>query len=135
LGCRPEEILKAKTMDEQATIYSKQIDRFFDSGLIKFVGKLPVTMFGLGIPPQQYDELKQDLEHGRTVIDIYRDRVATARVRLPDRRLTTLHGRLSQDDTTQDHRRAIPDYLKGREFRNTYRTSGSRQNRRRICDG
>src|SRR6187549_464340 len=58
LGCKPDEILKAKTMHEQSTIYSKQIDPFFDSALIKFVGKLPVTMFGLGIPPQQYDELK-----------------------------------------------------------------------------
>ena len=31
-------------------------------------------MFGLGIPPQQYDELKKDLSEGGTVIDIYRER-------------------------------------------------------------
>ena len=115
LGCRPEKILAARTMDEQATIYSKQIDRFFDSGLIKFVGKLPVTMFGLGIPPQQYDELKQDLGHGRTVIDIYRDRVRRLACDFPiDDNYFAWQAFARRYDT--DHRRAIPDYLKEENF-------------------
>ena len=115
LGCRPEEILKAKTMDEQATIYSKQIDPFFNSALIKFVGKLPVTMFGLGIPPQQYEELKQDLEHGRTVIDIYRDRVRRLACDFPiDENYFAWQAFARKYDT--NHRRAIPDYLKEEHF-------------------
>ena len=115
LGCRPEEILKAKTMDEQATTYSKQIDPFFNSALIKFVGKLPVTMFGLGIPPQQYEELKQDLEHGRTVIDIYRDRVRRLACDFPiDDNYFAWQAFARKYDT--NHRRAIPDYLKEEHF-------------------
>ena len=115
LGCRPEEILKAKTMDEQATTYLKQIDPFFNSALIKFVGKLPVTMFGLGIPPQQYEELKQDLEHGRTVIDIYRDRVRRLACDFPiDDNYFAWQAFARKYDT--DHRRAIPDYLKEEHF-------------------
>ena len=115
LGCRPEEILKAKTMDEQATTYSKQIDPFFNSALIKFVGKLPVTMFGLGIPPQQYEELKQDLEHGRTVIDIYRDRVRRLACDFPiDENYFAWQAFARKYDT--NHRRAIPDYLKEEHF-------------------
>ena len=115
LGCRPEEILKAKTMDEQATTYSKQIDPFFNSALIKFVGKLPVTMFGLGIPPQQYEELKQDLGHGRTVIDIYRDRVRRLACDFPiDENYFAWQAFARKYDT--NHRRAIPDYLKEEHF-------------------
>jgi len=115
LGCKPDEILKAKTMDEQAAIYSKRIDPFFDSALIKFVGKLPVTMFGLGIPPQQYDELKQDLEHGRTVIDIYRDRVRRLACDFPIDDNYFAWQAFDRKYDTRD-RRAIPDYLKEASF-------------------
>ncbi|PYT00405.1 MAG: DUF3419 domain-containing protein [Acidobacteria bacterium] len=115
LGCNPEEILKAKTMDEQVVIYSKQIDPFFDSALIKFVGKLPVTMFGLGIPPQQYNELKQDLEQGRTVIDIYRDRVRRLACDFTiDDNYFAWQAFARKYDT--ENRRAIPDYLKEENF-------------------
>ena len=115
LGCKPDEALKAKTMDEQATIYSKQIDPFFDSALIKFVGKLPVTMFGLGIPPQQYNELKQDLEQGGTVIDIYRDRVRRLACDFPiDDNYFAWQAFARKYDT--EDRRAIPDYLKEENF-------------------
>ena len=65
LGCRPEEILKAKSPEEQAELYEKYIAPFFDSFFVKTISKMPVTLFGLGIPPQQYDELKKDLSRGR----------------------------------------------------------------------
>ena len=64
VGSRPEEVLKAKTPEEQAELYEKYIAPFFDSALIKTIGKMPVTMFGLGIPPQQYDELAGSTEAG-----------------------------------------------------------------------
>ena len=115
LGCKPDEILKAKSMDEQVTIYSKQIDPFFDSALIKFVGKLPVTMFGLGIPPQQYNELKQDLEHGRTVIDIYRDRVRRLACDFPIKDNYFAWQAFARKYDTEN-RHAIPDYLKEESF-------------------
>ena len=115
LGCNVEQILKAKSLDEQDAIYSKQIDPFFNSSLIKFVGKLPVTMFGLGIPPQQYNELKQDLEHGRTVIDIYRDRVRRLACDFPiDDNYFAWQAFARKYDT--ENRRAIPDYLKEENF-------------------
>ena len=115
LGCRVEEIFKANTLAEQEWIYSKHIDPFFDSALIKFVGKLPVTMFGLGIPPQQYNELKQDLEHGRTVIDIYRDRVRRLACDFPiDDNYFAWQAFARKYDT--EHRRAIPDYLREENF-------------------
>lgn len=111
LGCDVEKVLGARTLDEQSKLYAKHIDPFFDSWIIKFIGKLPVTLFGLGIPPQQYDELKRDLASDRTVIDIYRDRVRRLACDFPiDENYFAWQAFARKYDT--NNRKAIPDYLK-----------------------
>jgi S-adenosylmethionine-diacylglycerol 3-amino-3-carboxypropyl transferase len=115
LGCEIERILAAETLDEQAEVYRAQIDPFFDSWLVKFVGKLPVTVFGLGIPPQQYDELTRDLEDGRTVIDIYRDRVRRLACDFPiQENYFAWQAFARRYDIA--NRRAIPEYLKQQNY-------------------
>ncbi len=73
-GHEPEKLLTAKTLDEQERLFKSQIEPFFDSWFIKIAGKMPVTMFGLGIPPQQSDELKKELSAGASIVGIYRER-------------------------------------------------------------
>jgi len=115
LGCKVDEVLKAKTLSEQAELYSKHIDPFFNSFLIKLIGRLPVTLFGLGIPPQQYDELTRDLKGDRTVIDIYRDRVRRLACDFPiDENYFAWQAFARKYDT--ENRRAIPEYLKEENF-------------------
>jgi len=110
-GCRPEEILKARSLEEQTALYTKHIDPFFDTALIKTLGKLPVTMFGLGIPPQQYDELKKDLGEGRTVIDTYRERTRRLACDYPiDENYFAWQAFARRYDT--ENRVAVPEYLK-----------------------
>ena len=75
LGCDPRKILAAKSRDEQAAIFNENIGPFFDNFIFRLIGRLPVTMFGLGIPPQQYEELKKELSGEGTIIDVYRERV------------------------------------------------------------
>lgn len=124
LGCKVDEVLKAKTLSEQAELYSKHIDPFFDRFLIKLIGKLPVTLFGLGIPPQQYDELKRDLKGDRTVIDIYRDRVRRLACDFPiDENYFAWQAFARKYDT--ENRRAIPEYLKEENF-DTLRANADR---------
>lgn len=115
LGCNVDEILKAKTLEEQARLYGRDISPFFDSFLIRFIGKLPVTLFGLGIPPQQYDELKRDLSDDRTVIDIYRDRVRRLACDFPIQENYFAWQAFARIYDIQD-RRAVPDYLKEENF-------------------
>lgn len=74
IGLHPEEILQAKTLEEQEKLYQKNVAPFFNSVFIKTLGRLPITLFGLGIPPQQYEELKRNLTGKQTLIDIYRER-------------------------------------------------------------
>lgn len=115
LGCRPEAVLEARTLDEQQQLFAEHIDPFFDSLIIRTVGKLPVTMFGLGIPPQQYEELKKDLSENGSVIDIYRERAKRLACDFP---ITENYfawqafGRIY--DT--ERRQAIPEYLKEGNF-------------------
>ena len=75
LGYKPGEVLKATTLEQQKDLFNEHVDPFFESILVRSITRLPVTMFGLGIPPQQYDELKRDMADGRTIVDVYRDRV------------------------------------------------------------
>ena len=115
LGCRPGEILKAETLEEQKELYNKYIDPFFDNFVIKTIGKLPITMFGLGIPPQQYNELKKDLEGGQTIIDIYRERIRRLACDYPIRENYFAWQAFARKYDTEN-RKAVPEYLKAENY-------------------
>jgi S-adenosylmethionine-diacylglycerol 3-amino-3-carboxypropyl transferase len=114
-GCKPDEILKARSLDEQKQLYAKYIDPFFDNFVIKTVGKLPITTFGLGIPPQQYDELKKDLSEGKTIIDIYRERVKRLACDYPIQENYFAWQAFARKYDTEN-RKAVPEYLKEENF-------------------
>ncbi|MCY7377464.1 MAG: BtaA family protein [Pyrinomonadaceae bacterium] len=116
-GCRPDEVLNARTLAEQERLYEKNIAPFFDSCLIKIVGKMPVTMFGLGIPPQQYDELKKDLDERRTVIDIYRERAKRLACAFPIQENYFAWQAFARKYDTEN-RCAVPEYLKAENHEN-----------------
>lgn len=123
-GCKPDEVLKAQSLEEQERLYAKYIDPFFDNFIIKTVGKLPVTMFGLGIPPQQYDELKKDLSGGKTVIDTYRERAKRLACDFPIQENYFAWQAFARKYDTEN-REAIPDYLKQENFQ-TLRSNSDR---------
>ncbi|MGI8640378.1 MAG: DUF3419 family protein [Pyrinomonadaceae bacterium] len=114
-GSKPEEILKAKTPQEQEKLYQNFIAPFFDNFLIKFIGKLPVTMFGLGIPPQQYEELKKDMRDGGSIIDIYKERTKRLAVGFPIRENYFAWQAFARKYDTEN-RRAVPEYLKAESY-------------------
>jgi S-adenosylmethionine-diacylglycerol 3-amino-3-carboxypropyl transferase len=115
LGCRPELLLEAKSLEEQEELYERQLAPFFDSEFVKLVGKMPITLFGLGIPPQQYDELKKDLDGNGGLIDIYRVRARRLAAGFPiaDNYFAwQAFGR--RYDT--ENREAVPEYLKAENW-------------------
>ena len=114
-GCRPDEILKAPTLEEQRLLYEKHIDPFFDTALIRTLGKLPVTMFGLGIPPQQYDELKKDQGEGKSVIDTYRERTRRLACDYPISENYFAWQAFARRYDTKN-RSAVPEYLKEENY-------------------
>ncbi len=115
LGCRPEEVLKARNAAEQEKLYEKYIAPFFDSFVIKAIGKMPVTMFGLGIPPQQYDELKKDLEPDANLIDVYKERTKRLAVEYPIYENYFAWQAFARKYDTENLR-AVPEYLKAENY-------------------
>jgi S-adenosylmethionine-diacylglycerol 3-amino-3-carboxypropyl transferase len=114
-GYRPEKLLTAETFEEQADIFKNEIEPFFSTLLIRLIGKLPVTGFGLGIPPQQYDELKQELGENRTIVDLYRERVRRLACEFPITENYFAWQAFARRYDTKELR-AIPEYLKEQNF-------------------
>jgi len=62
-GQDPREIVTAKNMAEQTEIFNRTLGPIFDKPLVKKICNMPPALYGLGIPPSQFDDLK-DAAHG-----------------------------------------------------------------------
>ena len=58
-GKDPRDILKAQTMDEQRAIFDKTLAPLFNKKFVKMVCNKPESLYGLGIPPAQFDDLSE----------------------------------------------------------------------------
>ncbi|MET0239623.1 MAG: DUF3419 family protein [Sphingobium sp.] len=56
----PRDILAAKDMDEQRAIFEAKLAPIFDRKFVRWLTDQPASLFGLGIPPAQYDALAGD---------------------------------------------------------------------------
>ena len=56
-GKRLSPIVRARSVAEQREVYERMIAPLFDYKSIRFLSKTPVSLYALGIPPAQYDEL------------------------------------------------------------------------------
>ncbi|MDX8350214.1 DUF3419 family protein [Cognatiyoonia sp. IB215446] len=55
-------LLAAKTLEEQQAFYESQIVPVYQSRLVRFLANRRASLFGLGIPPAQYDKLAADAD-------------------------------------------------------------------------
>jgi len=65
------EFLSAKTVEEQRAIFDTKLAPFFDRKLIRWITDQRSSLFGLGIPPAQYDALAG----GKPMADVLRGRL------------------------------------------------------------
>jgi S-adenosylmethionine-diacylglycerol 3-amino-3-carboxypropyl transferase len=73
-GKRLQDILSARSVEEQRLLFERTIAPLFDNRLVRFLSRMPVTYYGLGIPPAQYDELVASSSDGNPVTTL-RERV------------------------------------------------------------
>lgn len=64
LGVDISVLMKAKTLDEQKRVFEEKIAPLFDHKILCALLRSPTSLYGLGIPPAQYDALVADHEHG-----------------------------------------------------------------------
>ena len=70
-GKKLEQLLEARTPAEQRAAYDRLIAPLFDYKSVRLLSKSPVSLYALGIPPAQYDELVA----GGNAIAVLRERV------------------------------------------------------------
>ena len=73
-GKRLQDILSARDVAEQRVLFERTIAPLFDNRLVRILSRMPVSYYGLGIPPAQYDELVASASDGNPVTTL-RERV------------------------------------------------------------
>jgi len=53
----PRELLEARSIEEQRAIFEQRMAPLFERKFIRWLTQQPASLFGLGIPPAQYDAL------------------------------------------------------------------------------
>lgn len=72
-GRNPRKMLDAKSRDEQRQIFERELAPLFAMRHMRWLMDKPASLFGLGIPPSQFEALKGDASH---MADVLRARLA-----------------------------------------------------------
>jgi S-adenosylmethionine-diacylglycerol 3-amino-3-carboxypropyl transferase len=59
-GADPRALLEARTQAEQLALFERVLGPVFEKPLVKALAKLPTSLYGLGIPPEQYAALTEE---------------------------------------------------------------------------
>jgi len=70
-GTNPRDVLEARGLEEQRAHFETHFLPLFDKPLVRLIAGQPASLFGLGIPPAQYDKLAG----GKRMADVLRERL------------------------------------------------------------
>lgn len=70
-GIKPQRFLNSRSVEEQRRFFETAIAPLFDKKLIRWAASRRMSLYGLGIPPAQYDVLAG----GANMADVLRDRL------------------------------------------------------------
>lgn len=73
-GVKLTEMAKTRTLDEQRQFFDSKVAPLFDKPVVRWLTKRKSSLFGLGIPPRQYDELAS-LSSDGTVASVLKERL------------------------------------------------------------
>jgi S-adenosylmethionine-diacylglycerol 3-amino-3-carboxypropyl transferase len=107
-GKKLEPILSAKTPEEQRRLFERDIAPLFDYKSIKLLSKSPVSLYALGIPPAQYDEL---VASGEDPVSVLRERVERLACDFPINENYFAWQAFGRGYDTQN-KEAVPSYLR-----------------------
>ncbi len=113
--CNLARILTAVTPQEQETFYQEDIAPAFDHWLFRVSEHLPVALFSLGIPPQQFRAMEEDAAEEGGMIALLRERVHRLACNTP---IGENYFGWQAFSRSYDRaaRRALPAYLDGAHF-------------------
>lgn len=79
------EIMAARTLEEQREFFERRIAPIFDRKVVRWITARKSSLFGLGIPPRQFDELAS-LTDEKTLAGVLRQRVEKLACQFPAQR-------------------------------------------------
>ena len=106
---RSERLLAATSIEEQRAVFEKDVAPFFDNWLVRTFSKLPLSVFSLGIPPRQYEQLKNDGSEG--IVSVFKERTRRLSCDFPIQENYFAWQAFSRKYDTVN-KSAIPDYLR-----------------------
>ncbi|MEM9027104.1 MAG: DUF3419 family protein [Pseudomonadota bacterium] len=75
-GRNPRKLLKARSLEEQRAIFDSELAPLFEKRHIRWLLNKPSALFGLGIPPSQFEALKGDEKYMAQVLRERLERLA-----------------------------------------------------------
>ncbi len=112
----PSRRLTARSRADQERIFDEVFDPLFRNKLIRWLGRQPVAVYSLGIPPSQHEAmLRESGNDGAKLFDTYHERVRRLACGFP---LEDNYFAWQAFGRRYDHeqRKAIPDYLKEENY-------------------
>jgi S-adenosylmethionine-diacylglycerol 3-amino-3-carboxypropyl transferase len=112
----PSRLLAARTLAEQERIFDDTFGPLFENRLVRWMGRQPVAVYSLGIPPSQHAAmLEEQAGDGSKLFDMYRERVKRLACGFP---LDDNYFAWQAFGRRYDHegRKALPDYLKRENY-------------------
>jgi S-adenosylmethionine-diacylglycerol 3-amino-3-carboxypropyl transferase len=106
-------LLAAKTLAAQKAFFDAKVAPLFEMRLVKFLARRRASLFGLGIPPAQYDKLAAD--GGGDVIPVLRERVRKLICDFPIRQNYFAWQAFGRRYAA-DEPRSVPPYLEAQNF-------------------
>lgn len=121
-GKNPRLMLTARGLDEQRRLFEENLAPVFDSRLVRWLCRMPVSLYGLGIPPAQFAYLAADA--GGDLAGLLRQRLARLACDFPveDNYFAWQAFGRRYD---RESRRAVPPYL-ARDAYETVRANAGR---------
>ncbi|MFM7035323.1 MAG: DUF3419 family protein [Planctomycetia bacterium] len=116
IGRDPARLIAAKTREEQERIFDQSFGPIFDNWLVRWLGRQPVAVYSLGIPPSQHQAMLEEHENdGSKLFDMYKQRVRRLACGFP---LDDNYFTWQAFSRRYDHegRRGLPDYLKRENY-------------------
>jgi S-adenosylmethionine-diacylglycerol 3-amino-3-carboxypropyl transferase len=116
MGRDPGQILTAKSVAEQERIFDEQYSSLFDNRIVRWMGRQPVAVYSLGIPPSQHAAMLEEHDgDGSRLFDMYKQRLRRLACGFP---LDDNYFAWQAFGRRYDHdgRKALPDYLKRENY-------------------
>jgi len=112
-GTSPRELVKAKDMADQKAIFDRTLGPLFDKKFVKLMCGKPESLYALGIPPAQFDELNESAKGDMASLLKMRLERMACQFPIKDNYFAWQAFNRGYD---REHKNAVPRYLKPENY-------------------